>query len=197
MTNNFQAIYELLDRTYHSAQQFMDMLVPKIENATDEHERLYWHHIYEEEEQRIDRLQELLPKIQHYAANDDNQTLQNMEFIYLLQDISLEKFGLHNFEEHLDLALYWFKDSDIAATLQRLRDETSADYKSIKELLQTLNERFNGAAAKAGSTPTDEKGDNAVKALKYIDNATEEKSIEKQIEKPKKRFTVGSLKNRR
>ena len=41
----------------------MGIITPIIENAKDDHERLYWHHIYEEEEHRSYRLDILLPKI--------------------------------------------------------------------------------------------------------------------------------------
>ncbi|MFD6442315.1 hypothetical protein ACFWDG_21580 [Peribacillus sp. NPDC060186] len=44
----------------------MNMLDPVIQYASDEHERLYYHHISEEEEQRLSRLAELIPLISKF-----------------------------------------------------------------------------------------------------------------------------------
>ena len=47
----------------------------------------------------------------------------SLELVHLLQDISLEKFGLHNFLEHLDLFLFQFKEPELSRkdpTIKRL-----------------------------------------------------------------------------
>lgn len=179
---------ELFVRTEEAVTTFMNILQPKIAGATDEYQHLYWHHIYEEEEQRLDRLRDLLPKVNFYINNRENQSIDNLEFIHLLQDISLEKFGLHNFEEHLDLALYDDSASEHGETLRTMRQMTEADYEKIKELLIALNDAYGGAANRAGSIPTDEKenfGDH-VKLDKF--------TSEKTIIPTQKRLTVGSLK---
>ena len=53
-----------LTRTKEALMEFMGIITPIIENAKDDHERLFWHHIFEEEEHRSDRLDILMPKIQ-------------------------------------------------------------------------------------------------------------------------------------
>ncbi len=195
MTNEvIKELEELFIRTEEAVTTFMNMLLPKIEGANDEYQHLYWHHIYEEEEQRLDRLKDLLPRVNHYVNNKENQSIDNLEFIHLLQDISLEKFGLHNFEEHLDLALYDDSTGENGETLRSMRKMTEEDYERIKVLLTTLNEAYGGAANRAGSVPTDEKENvgNHLKLEKFID----EKSIinEKSYIPTPKKLTVGSLK---
>ena len=96
----------------------MGIITPIIETATDDHERLYWHHIYEEEEHRSDRLDILMPKIQAVAKKWSGFLDNQLEFVHLLQDISLEKFGLHNFLEHLDLSLFQFKGTEFEGKIQ-------------------------------------------------------------------------------
>lgn len=179
---------ELFVRTEEAVTTFMNILQPKIAGATDEYQHLYWHHIYEEEEQRLDRLRDLLPKVNFYINNRENQSIDNLEFIHLLQDISLEKFGLHNFEEHLDLALYDDSASEHGEKLRTMRQMTEADYEKIKELLIALNDAYGGAANRAGSIPTDEK-ENVGDHVK-LDKFTSEKTIIPT----QKRLTVGSLK---
>lgn len=51
----------------------MNMLDPVIQNAKDDHERLYYHHIYEEEEQRLSRLVELIPLISKFEKEKDEK----------------------------------------------------------------------------------------------------------------------------
>lgn len=193
MSQLFEELEDILNRTKDECIEFMDVLTPRVEKAEDEHERLYWHHIYEEEEQRLDRLNDLLPKLTYFIENDDDQETNNLEFVHLLQDLSLEKFGLHNFEEHLDLGLYWFKDSDQGPRVQELRDSASNDYQKIKELLHELNQKFDGAASRAGSEPTDEKENISedLKLTKY--KSTSEESGEHSTKPYKKGLTVGSL----
>lgn len=183
---------QLFIRTEEAVTTFMNMLQPKIEGTTDEYQHLYWHHIYEEEEQRLDRLRDLLPRVNYYVNNKENQSIDNLEFIHLLQDVSLEKFGLHNFEEHLDLALYDNSEGENGEILRSIRQMTEEDYEKIKLLLTTLNEAYGGAANRAGSVPTDEKenvGDH-LKMEKFISH----NDIQKQVIPQQKKLTVGSLK---
>ena len=72
MPNVFMALKELLERTDKAVGEFMDMITPTIENEKDEHEHVYWHHIYEEE-QRKDRLSALLPKLENYVRNEEQR----------------------------------------------------------------------------------------------------------------------------
>lgn len=189
---------ELFIRTEGAVNIFMEILQPKIESAVDEYQHLYWHHIYEEEEQRLDRLRDLLPRVNIYANNHEGHSINNLEFIHLLQDISLEKFGLHNFEEHLDLALFDSQGSEHEEALKSMRQMAEEDYEKIKELLFSLNQTFNGAANRAGSIPTDEK-ENAqdhLKLKKFVSNTKTDNTL---THKPPestfyRRLTVGSLK---
>ncbi|SFJ53695.1 IMEF encapsulin system ferritin-like cargo protein [Thermoflavimicrobium dichotomicum] len=199
MTDSFLHLKDIFNRTKEAIVDFMGILEPAIKNAKDEHERLYFHHIYEEEEHRSDRLQELLPKLDTFIEYPTNQHMGNPEFIHVLQDISLEKFGLHNFLEHLDLALFQFKDTEHINRLQQLRDMTFEDYQETKRILQELNEQFDGAASKGGSVPMDEKEDvkEALKIEMYTDgaaSANHQSSIHAQTHFIKKGLTVGSLK---
>ncbi|QOY35781.1 IMEF encapsulin system ferritin-like cargo protein [Anaerobacillus isosaccharinicus] len=199
MAVEFVDLRAMFLRTKQGIHEFMSILQPRIENAKDDHERLYYHHIFEEEEQRLDRLNALLPTLDYYIDNAESRNSNDFQFIRLLQDISLEKFGLHNFLEHLDLALFSFKDPEHQDKLTKMRNITADDYQTIKVILESLNENFDGAANAAGSTPTDEKEDvdASLKIDKYTSTTPKQGDL---IEKPReekkttKRLTVGSLK---
>lgn len=60
--------------------------------------------------------------------------------LQLLQDISIEKWGLHNFIEHLDLAMYELPDEEILQKLKHLREISQRDYDRVKELVEILND---------------------------------------------------------
>ena len=111
--NNYTEMDSIFNRTKSALREFMEILTPIIENAKDDHERLFWHHIYEEEEHRSDRLDILMPKIQAVLKNEMDISRNQLEFVHLLQDISLEKFGFHNFLEHLDLFLFQYKETEL------------------------------------------------------------------------------------
>ncbi|WP_261129667.1 IMEF encapsulin system ferritin-like cargo protein [Bacillus sp. Marseille-Q3570] len=208
MSEQFQELKNIFSRTEDALNVFMGILEPTIENAKDEHERLYFHHIYEEEEHRQDRLTMLNPKLDHFINNPETSHPSNHEFVRVLQDISLEKFGLHNFLEHLDLALFQFKGTEHESSLQSLRDMTNEDYQTIKAMLDNLNDQFEGVVSTAASIPTDEKEGKAghLKVDMYtsqtsnqISNPTPKPVPETDPEngrRYKKGLTVGSLKGR-
>lgn len=196
MKTSFSEMDAIFTRTKAALGEFMGMITPIIEASTDDHERLYWHHIYEEEEHRSDRLGILMPKIQLIVKNGGDIPDNQHDFVHLLQDISIEKFGLHNFLEHLDLSLFNFKGTEFEAKVQELRDFTFADYQTMKEILNTLNGAFNGAAPLQTAIPTDEKdGHHAVKMDAY---AGSDVSAQHPLAtpRPRKGLTVGSLKQR-
>lgn len=193
MENVFPGLQKILESTRQGIHDFMGIITPVIENSKDDHERLYWHHIYEEEEHRADRINILLPKIE--AALKEPLDPNQGEFIRLLQDISLEKFGLHNFLEHLDLSLFSFKDTEHEEAIQGMRNMTDADYQEIKQMVQDLNDDYEGINLSAG-TPTDEKEHvtGNLKIDKYQGNSNQ-KELESSARVPKRGLTVGSLKN--
>jgi hypothetical protein len=198
LSENLSALKDIFLRSKEALVEFMEMLEPIIEHAKDEHEKLYFHHLYEEEEHRFDRLEGLLPKLDAFIEHPERQNTGDPEFIYFLQDLSLEKFGLHNFLEHLDLALFHFKDMEHFTRLQEMRDMTYEDYQETKRILLELNEQFDGAASRRGSVPTDEK-ENVKESLKVemytggSASAGHPSAIHTQT-RFKKGLTVGSLK---
>ncbi|MEH7108835.1 MULTISPECIES: IMEF encapsulin system ferritin-like cargo protein [Bacillaceae] len=144
MKQELEIFYRIFTTTKNAIEKFMDLLDPVIQNATDDHERLYYHHIYEEEEQRLSRLAELIPLINKFLQEKENQdfTPTNNEFNRLLQELNLEKFGLHNFVEHLDLALFRFTDEERTTLLNQLRQVSYQDYQQVKVMLNEINGRF-------------------------------------------------------
>ena len=165
---SFSEMDAIFNRTKDALDEFMGIITPIIESAADDHERLYWHHIYEEEEHRSDRLEILMPKIQSILMNGGDVSDNQLEFLHLLQDISIEKFGLHNFLEHLDLSLFRFNGTELEARIQEMRDFTYSDYQEMKIILETLNGAFNGVAPLQTAIPTDEKdGHGSVKVDLY------------------------------
>ena len=69
MQSIFTEMDSIFKRTKNALTEFMEILTPIIENAKDDHERLFWHHIYEEEEHRSDRLEILMPKVHSVVEN--------------------------------------------------------------------------------------------------------------------------------
>jgi hypothetical protein len=136
--------YHIFTTTKDAIEKFMNMLDPVIQNATDDHERLYYHHIFEEEEQRLSRLVELIPLISKFENEKEEKDFAptNNEFNRLLQELNLEKFGLHNFVEHLDLALFRFTDPERSTMLNQLREVSYRDYQQVKAMLLEINKRF-------------------------------------------------------
>nr|WP_263324926.1 IMEF encapsulin system ferritin-like cargo protein [Neobacillus sp. Marseille-Q6967] len=144
MNEELKVFYRIFTTTKDAIEKFMNILDPVIQNANDDHERLYYHHIFEEEEQRLSRLVVLIPLIEKFQQEkDDNKfTPSNNEFNRLLQELNLEKFGLHNFVEHLDLALFRFTDAERSTLLNQLREVSYKDYQQVKEMLNDINSRF-------------------------------------------------------
>ncbi|AIE58873.1 IMEF encapsulin system ferritin-like cargo protein [Bacillus methanolicus] len=144
MKEELSIFYRIFTTTKDAIEKFMNMLDPVIQNAKDDHERLYYHHIYEEEEQRLSRLVELIPLISKFEKEKDEKIFSpaKNEFNRLLQELNLEKYGLHNFVEHLDLALFQFTDEERSSLLKQMRDVSYQDYQQVKEMLNKINERF-------------------------------------------------------
>jgi hypothetical protein len=192
LIENLKEIQDILLRSKDALIKFKNILEPTIEQAKDDHERLYWHHIYEEEEHRFDRLEALLPKLQLQVQNKSSLSKENGDFLRLLQDISLEKFGLHNFLEHLDLSLFHYKDTEYQGMIEHLRNMTAEDYQKIKYIFEALNKELDAPIHLEASVPTDEK-ENQSEHLK-IQEYTQQNIIQPAMVK-KLSLTVGSLKN--
>jgi rubrerythrin len=56
------------------------MISPFIENAQDEHQRMYFHHIFEEEEQHLERLELFLPKLLNLEKSYDKSEAAERSF---------------------------------------------------------------------------------------------------------------------
>lgn len=197
MRDHFVELEAIFNRTTNALLTFTDIIIPIIDSANDDHQRLYWHHIYEEEDHRHDRLKDLIPKLSKLIENKGEFSTGDRDFIHLLQDISLEKFGLHNFLEHLDLSLFQFKDTEFEQPITELRDMTAKDYQETKSILAALNEQFKGGINMETSTPTDEKSD--VSSELKMEAYSNKEDVQVENDKPQrlhKRFnlTVGSLK---
>jgi hypothetical protein len=176
-------LFDIFTTTREAIEKFMNLLDPVIQNASDDHERLYYHHIYEEEEQRLSRLVELIPLINKFEKekSEEDFTPTNNEFNRLLQELNLEKFGLHNFIEHLDLALFRFTDNERSTLLNQLREISYRDYQKVKEMLNVINAQFDHDYVDPHAHH-DEHHDHLAKPVSSINDP-----------KRKKGFTVGSL----
>lgn len=186
MKEELKIFYRIFTTTFDAIEKFMKMLDPVIKNATDDHERLYYHHIFEEEEQRLSRLVELIPLIQKFEEKDQIVfTPTNNEFNRLLQELNLEKFGLHNFVEHLDLALFRFTDEERSTMLNQLREVSYHDYQQVKAMLNEINSRFDHDYVDPHAHH-DEHHD-------HLDRPASKVPVTDAQFKYKKGFTVGSL----
>lgn len=173
-------LQEIFSGTKADIEQFNSMLQPVVNNAADEHERLYFHHILEEEEQRLERLEVLLPMLKHALDEGYNER----QLVQLLQELNLEKFGLHNFREHLDLAMFEFKDEERQALLKSMREKTESDYLAVKDLIAQLSDKFQDQLASVQIN----KPSPAVNM--------DMKPVPEHRQIPGKRLTVGSLRNK-
>ncbi len=135
-------LQQIFERTREAAHTFMNLIQPLNDNAQDEHTRLYYHHIFEEEEQRVDRLNVLIPALVGISQEGQAEGLSDRELSRLLSDINLERFGLHNFREHLELALYHFQDEQTRSLLNQLREMTHADYLKAKDYMLQMTEQI-------------------------------------------------------
>lgn len=139
-------LHTIFDRTRGYIDQFTAIIQPIVDAATDEHTRLYYHHILEEEEQRMGRLQELIPYLEKVSAGKSTDQLSDRELSQMLSDVNLERFGLHNFREHLELSLYEFQDDETRQLLDGMREQTQTDYLKVKEFIASMSQRFSDAA---------------------------------------------------
>ncbi|WP_139491388.1 IMEF encapsulin system ferritin-like cargo protein [Brevibacillus dissolubilis] len=138
-------LHTIFTRTKDGIGTFRNMIQPLIDHATDEHTKLYYHHISEEEEQRLERLDELIPYLEKLIKEGKLDQLSDRDLSRLLSDLHLERFGLHNFREHLELALYEFKEGDVREQLNTMREATQQDYLKIKDIMAEMAERFSDA----------------------------------------------------
>jgi hypothetical protein len=184
--------YHIFTTTKDAIEKFMNMLDPVIQNAIDDHERLYYHHIFEEEEQRLSRLEVLIPLINKFQQEKDVKdfTPTNNEFNRLLQELNLEKFGLHNFVEHLDLALFRFTDEERSTLLNQLREVSYQDYQQVKAMLAEINGRFDTNYVDPHAHHDEEHDHLDRSTVSTTKAATPTNHQRKQS---KKGFTVGSL----
>lgn len=191
MKEDLTIFYHIFTTTKEAIEKFMSILDPVIQNASDEHERLYYHHIYEEEEQRLSRLEILIPLLEKFQQEKDEKdfTPTNNEFNRMLQELNLEKFGLHNFVEHLDLALFRFTDEERSTLLNQLREVSYKDYQQVKAMLNEINSRFDTDYVDPHAYH-DEDHDHLDRSGTVKSSQTVSVTQSKQM---KKGFTVGSL----
>ncbi len=151
-------LHAIFDRTRGFIQRFMGIIQPVIDAAQDDHTRLYYHHILEEEEQRIGRLDVLVPYLDSLASERKTEQLSDRELSHLLSDINLERFGLHNFREHLELSLYEFQDEETRQLLNDMREATHNDYLLVKDIMTSLSERFSDVVFTGSLTDDHDEG---------------------------------------
>jgi hypothetical protein len=185
----FSRLETIFMRTREAIGNFIALLQPLVDNAQDEHTRLYYHHIIEEEEQRLGRLQELLPYLQSLAADSKAKQVSDRELSSLLSAINLERFGLHNFREHVELSLYEFSEPQTREWLSRLREETLNDYIAVKEMMAELSQRFTDHP---GFDMTDHDEGQEIHQIDHA-KASAGKSEPHTFFPAKKGLTVGSL----
>jgi hypothetical protein len=192
--------YTIFSSTKSAIEHFMGILDPVIEQTKDEHEHLYYHHIYEEEEHRLGRLKELIPLIEKFQQGKIPFSPSQRDFNRLLQELNLEKFGLHNFVEHLDLALFQFKDEERQRLLKEMRENSYSDYLLVKQMLIEINDRFDHSYEDPHEHH-DHEGDHLAPPeaethsapLIASGSASASVALGKQKSTKSKSFTVGSL----
>lgn len=191
MQKEITELIKIFSQTKANVQIFMNMLTPIIENSTDEHQRMYFHHIFEEEEQHLERLNLFLPKLSEMEKSYGKSESSERILISLLQDINLEKFGQHNFLEHLELSLFHFQTGETNQKLHGMIDQTNSDYLIIKEILFQMNEQFLPEANRSKESDHHEVQSAAHRSVPSPTHPSESRVASADL---KKRLTVGSLK---
>jgi len=138
MRQNWETVLSILWRTREAVQEYAQLLRPVVEQAQTDHDRLYYHHFLEEEEQHLARLNRFLPRLEKGLREADGNAHNLQNDAVLIQYLALEVFGLHNFVEHLDLALYEFQHLPVSERLRQLRQRTYEDYLQLKEIARVL-----------------------------------------------------------
>lgn len=191
MPKELLELIRIFTQTKANVQMFMGLISPLIENSQDEHQRMYFHHIFEEEEQHLERLEQFLPKLLKLEKSYDQSEAAERTLIGLLQDINLEKFGQHNFLEHLELSLFHFKTGETNQKLNGMIEQTNKDYLIIKDILFQMNEQFLPEANRSKVSDLHEVHSAAhgshIEPIRHEDSRSMSQSL-------KKTLSVGSLK---
>ncbi|WP_088105720.1 IMEF encapsulin system ferritin-like cargo protein [Halalkalibacter urbisdiaboli] len=127
-------------------EDFLAILAPVIKSAQSDYERLYHRHIYDEEEERLGRVKELLDVIANFQQDDTPESLRPWPSNHFLQALYLETYGLRHFIEHLNLALYGFQDEERQALLNGMLEQAHSHYQHVKEILAKYNEGNEGSS---------------------------------------------------
>jgi hypothetical protein len=136
---SFEEMLPIFQETKRSVEIFNSLLVPTIEEAANSHERLYFHHIHEEEEEHLKRLENILEAIHVLSDKNRERSSTHISTFQMISNMITEEFGLHNFQEHLDLALYEFKDdTDKVSMLNGLKEEVQENRNRIRKHMEHL-----------------------------------------------------------
>ncbi|WP_256238522.1 hypothetical protein [Bacillus sp. EB600] len=92
---------------------------------------------------------------------------------------------MHNFVEHLDLALFQFTDPERSTLLKQMRDVSYQDYQQVKQMLTEINARFNHQYVDPHAHHDEDHG--------HLAKPDSDSSQIKNTIKKEKGFTVGSL----
>ncbi|QOS99092.1 hypothetical protein JNUCC42_22370 [Brevibacterium sp. JNUCC-42] len=210
MMQEIKQLHTIFTRTLEGINVFRSMVQPLIDHARDEHMKLYYHHISEEEEQREERLNDLVPRLSLLIRKNNLDQLSDRELSHLLSDLHLERFGLHNFREHLELALYEFTDEPSRIKLDNMRENTHQDYLATKEIMGKLSEKFSDVVPAKVDTHDHDHGHDVHQVNHFeVSSALQDSSSSKQTSTvpaeahshssessvAKKGLTVGSLRH--
>jgi hypothetical protein len=135
----FEEVLPIFEETKSNVEIFNSLLVPAIEGAADSHERLYFHHIQEEEEEHLKRLENIIKSIHAMSDKSKEGSSMHLSNFQMISNIITEEFGLHNFKEHLDLALYQFRDDvDKVSLLNGLKEDVQTNRDRMRNHMEHL-----------------------------------------------------------
>lgn len=140
---HFEAMLPVFQATQRDVEAFNKLLQPLIDEAGDEHERLYFHHIQEEEEEHLKRLDRIIKGISSIGGNHLTSVHPVSQF-RLISDMVTEEFGLHNFKEHLDLAIHELREEQDKITfLTGMKEEVQANRQRFRTHMEDLENFMN------------------------------------------------------
>lgn len=190
MIQDLSQLHSIFNQARENVQVLMNMLTPFINNVNNEPKRMLAHHMFEEEEYRANELNQFIPKLQSFIESGQIDPASR-EFISLLQEINHVKFGVHNFMEHLELAMLDFFNEEQNQVIQSILDQTKPDYMAIKDSLSRLNETFPSVAQ---SSPIQMSEQHDIASAAHGHSVPLTNLTPSPVLRQTKRLSVGSLK---
>ncbi|WP_157800932.1 IMEF encapsulin system ferritin-like cargo protein [Bacillus solitudinis] len=137
MEQKLADLHRIALTTKKASYEFMAMLEPVINQTKSDYGRLFYRHIFEEEEEHVKCLTKLLGLLEDISSSPSNKTLS-----LLLQALSIEEFVQKRFLHHLDFAIHYFQDEVRQPVVTSMRASIQNDYTELQKILLNFNNQY-------------------------------------------------------